>query len=164
MDKTSPAVTRRDALTAAGMATLALSALASSGGRAAAAEMSAGEQANVKVVKDFLDYFQTKSPDPAKMADYFTEDGTYHLHLPNGPRPIVSGKAAVADQFKQFVTGSSYDFKILEIYAKGPLVVTSRMDTISRADKPGTPAPNLGVFLVSGGKIQQWDSIAYKPA
>ena len=164
MKNSMESLKRREALTLAGIGALALTGLTASPHEAKAADQTPGEQANIKVVKDFLDYFQTKAPDPAKMADYFTEDGAYHLHLPNGPRPVVSGKAAVTDQFKQFVTGRSYNFKILEIYAKGPLVVTSRMDAISTPDKPGTPAPNLGVFLLSGGKIQQWDSIAYKPA
>ena len=131
-------------------------------GQALAAEMTAVEKANVQVVRDFLDYFQTQSPDPAKMSAFFTDDGTYQLHLPTRLLPPVVGRTAVAEQFKTFVTGRTYVFKIEDIYAKGPLVVTSRIDTIN-TDKPGKPAPNVGVFILRDGKIQAWNSIAYVP-
>jgi len=151
---------RRHFVTSVGLGAL-LAGLATADA-AAADNRTATETANIKAVNDFLADFQSAAPDPVKLAGYFTEDGSYQLHLPQRQLPVVQGQAAVAEQFKTFHTGRTYRFEVLETYAKGPLVVTSRMDTIN-TDKPGKPAPNIGVFIFLNGKIQQWHSIAYVP-
>ena len=46
--------------------------------------------------------------------------------------------------------------EMLEIFAKGPVVVTSRVDTVKAPGKPDQVYKIAGVFIVKGGKITEW--------
>ena len=52
-------------------------------------------------------------------------------------------------------TSSSIEFKILETFASGPLVMNHRVDHFASATRPLT-WEGVGVFFVKDGKIQEW--------
>lgn len=52
-------------------------------------------------------------------------------------------------------TSDSIEFKILESFAKGPIVVTHRIDRFASKTRPLT-WEGVGVFFVQNGKIKEW--------
>jgi limonene-1,2-epoxide hydrolase len=65
------------------------------------------------------------------------------------------GTAAV-ERIKSYVDRSSrIDFKILDSWARGPIVINERIDSFTRSD--ASPAYHLvGVFFIKDGKIAEW--------
>ena len=138
---------RRD-LFVAGAAGLAISALPAP---VRAAETGAAEQANVKLVTDFLKAWDDNPVDPNKLGGFMAEDCIVKLTV---GEPPVSGRKAAIDLFKSYLAkGERYEIKVQNTFAKGPVVVTQRTD----AQRGGGPAPALvGIFYIKGGKIQEW--------
>ena len=143
---------RREFFAAAGAGAIAALAFA---GEAGAAEPSAGEKANRKLVEDFCMGWMAKSYDPDKeMGRFLANDSSVRMEE---DKPPVVGPAAVAAAWKGFSTaGQSIDVKILEVFAKGPVVVTSRVDTVKAPGKVDQIYKVAGVFIVKGGKIKEW--------
>ena len=80
-----------------------------------------------------------------------------HIELVTRRTIPTSGPAAVAAEMKSFTaSGQSVDVKLLEIFAKGPVVVTSRVDTVKAPGKPDQVYQIAGVFIVKGDKITEW--------
>jgi limonene-1,2-epoxide hydrolase len=72
-------------------------------------------------------------------------------------QPFLTGPAAVAAAFKSYAThGERFKVEYVSTFAKGPIVVTDRVDTQITAGKPGPKFPVVGVFLVKDGKIKEW--------
>lgn len=143
---------RRELFAAGGVAALAAVALARP---AAAAKHSASEQANVKLVEDFCLGWMAKHYDAdTEMARFLAADSSVRMVE---DKPPVIGPAAAATAMKSFsVSGQSIDVKILEAFAKGPVVVNSRIDTVKAPGKPDQVYKIVGVFVVKGGKIAEW--------
>ena len=93
------------------------------------------------------------SPDPEKLASYFTEDAVYH----NIPMAAVQGREAI----KEFIAGflaafDGIDFQIHRQISHGGLVMNERTDVMHRKDGGEVPLPVMGVFDVHDGKIAAW--------
>lgn len=144
-------VTRRTALLAGALG----AAAAGLGGPAAAAELTAAESANVKVVKGFCATWGAQDFDPdAAAAAYFTPDASVRVL---DTLPFVVGPAAIGAAFKPFLQhGERFQVKFLDVYAKGPLVVTHRIDTQVAPGQADKDIEMVGVFLVRGGRIKEW--------
>jgi limonene-1,2-epoxide hydrolase len=151
MDDRGFRIARRQLFVAGGAAVAAL-ALAD---RVEAAPLSAVEKANSKLVKDFCLGWMAKNYDAdQEMARFLAADSAVRMVE---DKPPVIGPAAVATEMKSFSTsGQSIDVKMLEIFAKGPVVVTSRVDTVKAPGKPDQVFKVAGVFIVKGGKITEW--------
>lgn len=117
---------------------------------AMAAEPSPAEAANLALVKDFCDAFATR--DMTKIASYLAPDCSYRIT--ETAMPAV-GPAAV-ERIRSYVERSTaIDFKILDSWARGPMVINERIDSFARADS--SPAYHLvGVFFIRDGKIAEW--------
>jgi limonene-1,2-epoxide hydrolase len=151
------AMTRRVALAAGGIG--ALAALSLSTGLAQAAESGApetdGEKANLALVKDFIGTWTIKDFDIDKMSQKFLADDSKVRMIET--MPFASGPAAAATIFKSYMSsGERIDVKFLSTYAKGPIVVTHRIDTVMIPGKPDQPFHVVGVFFVKDGKIKEW--------
>ena len=150
-------ITRRTMFLTAGPSLGGLGALAalSLAGPAAAAEETTGEAANTKLVKGFCGTWSAKDFDPDAAAKaYFAPDA--HVRVLDS-QPFVVGPAAIAGAFKPFLThGERFTVKFLSVFAKGPLVVTHRIDTQVQAGQPDKPMEVVGVFLVREGRIHEW--------
>jgi limonene-1,2-epoxide hydrolase len=117
---------------------------------AMAAEPTTTEKANQALVADFCAAFASR--DMTKIASYLDPNCSYRIT--ETAMPAV-GVAAV-ERIKSYVERSSkIEFKILDSWARGPMVINERIDSFTRPD--ASPAFHLvGVFLIKDGKIAEW--------
>lgn len=92
-------------------------------------------------------------PDPAQLAEYFTEDGIYH----NMPMPPSQGRAAI----QEFIAGftamcDGIDFVVHRQVADGDLVFNERTDIMRLKNGNRVELPVTGVFEIRDGKIAAW--------
>lgn len=93
------------------------------------------------------------SPDPERIASYFTEDAVYH----NIPTEPIVGSTNIAE----FVGGilatfDGIDFVIHRQLCSGGLVMNERTDVMRRNDGAEIALPVMGVFEVVDGRIAAW--------
>lgn len=117
---------------------------------ALAAEPTPAEKANLAMVTDFCAAFATR--DMTRIASYLAPNCSYRIT--ETAMPAVG--AAAVERIKNYVERSSkIEFKILESWVRGPMVINERIDSFTRAD--GNPAYHLvGVFFIKDGKIAEW--------
>ncbi len=152
MDQDDMAVTRRTLFLAGGLGALA----AATAGSAMAAESGVTEKANVQLVKDFCKAWGDDPPDAEKMTNQFLADDCV-VRFGETIAP-VSGQSAVTELFQSFLSnGERYDLKIIDSFARGPIVVNSRIDSTIKNDRVTNPTQVVGVFLVRDGKIHEWN-------
>jgi len=92
----------------------------------------------------------------AELAAFFTEDAVYH----NIPQEPVTGRENIADTIASVLRPGppgieSIDFRVINIAANGPVVMTERVDVFKLPDK-SFELPVMGTFEISGGKINAW--------
>jgi limonene-1,2-epoxide hydrolase len=143
-------LSRRGALGGAFGAAGAVMALGFASGRSEAAEMGALEKANAKVVNAFLKDWS--KGDSAKLGAYLAEDCVVRMEE---NKPLMGRAAAVAGIQSYFDRDWKFSMAVLETFAKGPVVVNSRKDTVTMGEKKPVFAV-AGVFLVRDGKIHEW--------
>lgn len=105
---------------------------------------------NETVIRDFIAAWSRL--DAAELAAFFTEDGVYH----NMPARPVAGRANV----QAFIAGFAKDWSattwdIVNIVARGDLVIAERMDRTRIGDKR-VDLPCCGVFEMQDGRIKIW--------
>ena len=91
-----------------------------------------------------------------ELAAFFTDDAVYH----NIPLEPITGRAAIADAISTFIRPGPpgiecIEFRIVNIAAHGPVVMTERVDVFTLPDKT-FELPVMGTFEVSDGKIAAW--------
>ena len=92
----------------------------------------------------------------AELAAFFSDDAVYH----NIPLAPVIGRDAIANTIDSFIRPGppgieSIDFRVINIAANGPVVMTERVDVFKLPGK-SFELPVMGTFEVSGGKINAW--------
>ena len=92
----------------------------------------------------------------AELAAFFTEDAVYH-HIPQEP---VTGRENIASMIDAVLRPGppgieAIDFRVINIAANGPVVMTERVDVFTLPGK-SFELPVMGTFEVSGGKINAW--------
>jgi limonene-1,2-epoxide hydrolase len=92
----------------------------------------------------------------AELAAFFTDDAVYH----NIPLAPVTGREAIANTIASFIRPGapgieSIEFRVINIAANGPVVMTERVDVFKLPDK-SFELPVMGTFEVSDGKISAW--------
>jgi limonene-1,2-epoxide hydrolase len=93
------------------------------------------------------------SPDPDKLASYFTEDAVYQ----NIPMDPLQGRQAISDFIAGFNAAfDGIDFNVHRQVSDGTVVMNERTDVMRRKDGGEVPLPVMGVFEVRGGKIAAW--------
>lgn len=105
---------------------------------------------NVSIIREFIEAWS--SLDPEKLAEYFTEDGTYY----NMPTQPVTGK----DNVRQFIaaflaTWSETEWEILNLMGEGNVVFAERLDK-TKTSQGDVDLPCVGVFEMEDGKIKMW--------
>ncbi|HEY1634918.1 MAG TPA: limonene-1,2-epoxide hydrolase family protein [Acidimicrobiales bacterium] len=90
------------------------------------------------------------------LAAFFTDDAVYH----NIPLAPVTGRDAIANNIATFIRPGApgveaIEFRIINIAANGPVVMTEREDVFKLPDK-SFGLPVMGTFEVSNGKITAW--------
>ena len=121
---------RRTFLGAAGLAAVA----ALGAGAAEAAQSGEGEQVNTKIVADFCAAWSTR--DLAKIMPFLADDSVYRM---TETTPPAIGHAGVKERLGAWVeTSQQIEFRILETFAKGPMVVNHRIDRFISTTRPLT--------------------------
>ena len=92
----------------------------------------------------------------AELAAFFTDDAVYH----NIPLEPVTGREAIADTIASFIRPGApgierIEFRVINIAADGPVVMTERVDVFTLPDK-SFELPVMGTFEVRDGKIKAW--------
>ncbi len=114
-----------------------------------AADMTAAEKANVRVVKDFCASWATQDLD--KIMSFFAENCAYRVTETAEP---VKGREAIRARITPMVPTVNEGLRIIDTWARGPMVVHERMDrTISGGMKSWH---GVGVFFLKDGKIAEW--------
>jgi limonene-1,2-epoxide hydrolase len=93
---------------------------------------------------------------PVELAAFFTDDAVYH----NIPLAPVAGREAIANNIASFIRPGPpgierIEFRVINIAADGPVVMTERVDIFTLPDK-SFELPVMGTFEVSEGKIKAW--------
>ena len=105
---------------------------------------------NEEIVRDFIGAWSRL--DPAELAGYFCEDGTYH----NMPAGAVTGRENVEEMIRGFTSAwTETEWEILHLLADGDIVVAERIDRTKAGDK-SVDLPCTGVFEMENGKIKVW--------
>jgi limonene-1,2-epoxide hydrolase len=139
------------------LATAGLGLLAS-GVRVSAAEWTAAEKANVKLVTDFCASWSTR--DLKQILPRLSDDCVYRM---SETTPAVAGHAGVTERLGSWMPSSDrgIEFKILETFANGPIVINRRIDSFRSTTRPLT-WEGVGVFFVKDGKIKEWSDYTIK--
>jgi limonene-1,2-epoxide hydrolase len=90
------------------------------------------------------------------LAAFFTDDAVYH----NMPLTPVTGRENIADNIDSYIRPGrpgieSIDFRVMNIVADGPVVMTERVDIFKLSDN-SFGLPVMGIFEVRNGKINAW--------
>jgi limonene-1,2-epoxide hydrolase len=110
---------------------------------------------HVETVQDFITAFMRAWPtaDTAALGSFFSEDAVYH----NVPLEPVRGRAAIEATFAQFMgIGGQVDVDIIHMLAEGPIVMTERVDHLTRADGITASLPMMGIIEFHDGLIAAW--------
>ena len=90
------------------------------------------------------------------LAAFFTDDAVYH----NIPFEPVTGRENIANNIASFIRPGPpgierIEFRVINIAANGPVVLTERVDVFSMPSKT-ISLPVMGTFEVTDGKIAAW--------
>ncbi|MFD7019186.1 limonene-1,2-epoxide hydrolase family protein [Streptomyces sp. NPDC059161] len=94
------------------------------------------------------------NPKQFSMAAFFTDDAVYH----NIPLAPITGREAIANTsfIRPGPPGIEHiEFRVINIAANGPIVMTERVDVFKLPDK-SFELPVMGTFEVTDGKINAW--------
>jgi limonene-1,2-epoxide hydrolase len=148
MHSESPTGTRRAFFATAGLATLFPFAVRTS---ASAAEPSAAEQANLQIVRDFCAAWSTR--DLQKALPFMADDCVYRM---TETAPAALGHQGVTERLgPSMQTSDRIEFRILDAFVSGPIVMTHRIDRFVSTTRPLT-WEGVGVFFVKDSKIKEW--------
>ena len=119
-------------------------------GRGHAAQASGDTPNTVRIVNDFCAAVAKR--DGAAVRPFFADDIVYRI---TETTPPVVGLDAVMGTFTKFVADAkSVEFRVLETFSSGPIVINHRID---RFDSPRPLTwEGVGVFFVKDGKIKEW--------
>ena len=90
------------------------------------------------------------------LAAFFTDDAVYH----NIPLAPVIGREAIANNIATFIRPGApgiegIDFRVINIAANGPVVMTERLDVFKLPDR-SFELRVMGIFELIDGKINAW--------
>lgn len=135
---------------------LGMAALLAGTGRAAAAELSPTEKANIKTVSEFCAAWSAR--DITRVLPFLADDCVYRM---SETTPPVNGHEGVSGRLKSWLDDSSLvEFRVLDSAALGPIVINHRIDRFM-APRPLT-WEGVGVFFVKDGKIKEWSDYTIK--
>jgi limonene-1,2-epoxide hydrolase len=130
------------------LASLTAGAVSLAPGAASAAESAVADDPNVRLVAGFC--ASVSKLDPAAMRPFLADDVVYRM---TETTPPIAGVDAVLDTYKK-LNATSIEFKVLETFAAGPIVINRRIDRF--VSPRSFTWQGVGVFFVKDGKIKEW--------
>jgi limonene-1,2-epoxide hydrolase len=117
------------------------------------APLSAMEQANLDTIEVFLKAWGKETPNPGKLADFMFDDCIVRI----GDDRTVHGRGGALKYFESILpAGTRYDIKILESFARGPLVANYRIDHTVKNNVPDAGLRVTATFSFKNNKIWEW--------
>ena len=125
-----------------------------------AAEWTAEQTANIQLVNDFCASWSTR--DLKQILPRLSNDCVYRM---SETVPAVTGHAGVTEKLGDWMTSSDLgiEFKVLDTWAAGPLVMNHRIDSFKSTKRPLT-WEGVGVFFVKDGRIKEWQDYTIRVA
>jgi limonene-1,2-epoxide hydrolase len=117
---------------------------------AEAADPTPLEEANLALVTAFCESFATRDID--SIASFLSPTCVYRITESAAP---LTGDAAVERIRGYLERAATVEFKILESWVKGPVVMNERVDTFVSPERT-TSYHLTGVFFVKDNKIEEW--------
>jgi limonene-1,2-epoxide hydrolase len=152
--------TRRDLLVVGGLSLFA-SAVSLPIAEAKNQPLTEREAVNIKVVKQFLKDCSKNPFDAEKLvATYF--DPNASVRWTDDSPPAMGAAAAIAAVKAMMPAGSWVEIQLLDIFAKGQLVATSRIDVFKVPGKPDTSIPIAGVHILKDGRFIEYADYVVK--
>jgi limonene-1,2-epoxide hydrolase len=98
----------------------------------------------------------TNNVGTAELAAFFANTAVYH----NIPMAPIVGREAIANNIASFIRPGapgieSIEFRVINIAANGPVVMTERVDVFKLPNKT-FEMQVMGIFEISDGKISAW--------
>ena len=144
-------IARRTFLAAAGAAAFVPLAAAQR------SDMTPEESANIGIVSGFCAAWATR--DLQKILPYLADDSVYRM---SETTPPAIGHAGVRERLGSWIeTSQQIEFRIVDTFAKGPMVVNHRIDRFVSTTRPLT-WEGVGVFFIKDGKIKEWSDYTIK--
>jgi limonene-1,2-epoxide hydrolase len=112
-------------------------------------------QSPIEVVRTFCAAW-SENRAAHELAEFFTDHAVYH----NIPLKPVVGKYDIQSTIATFIRPGrpgveSIDFRVINIAANGPVVMTERVDVFTLPGR-SFELPVMGTFEISDGKIKAW--------
>jgi limonene-1,2-epoxide hydrolase len=125
-----------------------------------AADWTAEQKANVQLVTEFCASWSTR--DLKQILPRLSNDCVYRM---SETIPAVTGHAGVTEKLGEWMTSSDLgiEFKVLDTWAAGPMVMNHRIDSFRSTKRPLT-WEGIGVFFVKDGKIKEWSDYTIRVA
>jgi limonene-1,2-epoxide hydrolase len=118
---------------------------------AAAAEWTDAEKANVRLVDEFCASWSSR--DLRTILPRLADDCVYRM---TETTPPAIGHAGVTERLGSWLqTSDRIEFRVLETFAQGPIVINRRIDRFESTTRPLT-WEGVGVFFVKDGKVKEW--------
>lgn len=123
-----------------------------------AGQVTPEEKSNIAIVNGFCAAWATR--DSKKILGFFAADGVYRM---SETTPPVTGPAGIMERLGSWIESSDrgIEFKVLETWARGPMVFNHRIDSFRSSTRPLT-WEGVGVFFVKDGKIKEWQDYTMK--
>jgi limonene-1,2-epoxide hydrolase len=113
------------------------------------------EQANIRMMKGFLASWTVPAPDVDKIiATYFAPNAS--VRWTDDSPPAVGLAAAAAAAKAGMPPGAAVHIDIHDMWACGPVIATSRLDTIKAPGKPDMVFQTAGIAVVRSGKFVEY--------
>jgi limonene-1,2-epoxide hydrolase len=115
------------------------------------------EQANIRLVADFCAAWSTR--DLRRILPLLAEDCVYRM---TETTPAATGHAGVTERLGSWLqTSSEVEFRILETFATGPMVMNHRIDRFVGSSR-SLKWEGVGVFFVKDARIKEWSDYTIK--
>lgn len=142
-----------------GSGALGVSLLTAFAAQAQTRPFTAEEQANIKVVNDFM--HSVKPKDMSAGQQYLATDVVYRM---TETTPPDKGFPAMVQRLAGFVNGADQViFDIHATHAMGPIVINHRTDRFVSNTRP-LIFEGVGVFFLKNGKIVEWTDYTIRAA
>src|SRR5262245_11935612 len=125
---------------------------------AAAPELTAAQRAHVELVGDFCASWSTR--DLKQILPRLADDCIYRM---SETTPAVTGHAGINERLGSWMPSSDLgiEFKILDTFGVGPMVMNHRIDSFKSTTRPLT-WEGVGIFFIKDGKIKEWSDYTIK--
>jgi len=148
-------INRRTFLSAAGVGAATLAGMPT---LLEAADWSAAEKGNVAAVSGMCRAWAAPL-DLEKIGSFLTEDCVYRPLETAAP---IKGRQAIVEALKKMLGSTSKaEFKVVQTFARGPIVFNERFDSLAMPQR-NINWHGVGVFMVRDGKIAEWSDFTIR--